>query len=146
MNDVLEIRPAREADTNFIYSSWLRSYKWGNSFLRGLPDYLYYPHMTQLIDYLIKVRNVKIEVVCLREDSDIIVGYVVKEHRTVHFLFVKEAWRKLGIAKSLVPKDLALVTHFTNVGVKIFTKLYPTHEIFRSKIEPKENPDVRRTE
>lgn len=59
----------------------------------------------------------QIKIACLNEDPDVILGYSVMEgDHTLHFVFIKEIWRKMGIAKQLVPKSVVTTTHLTKVG------------------------------
>jgi GNAT superfamily N-acetyltransferase len=65
-----------------------------------------------------------IKVACLKEDPDVILGYAIfsKTYPALHFVFVKSAWRGIGIARSLVPKETKVVTHLTKVGLSILKK------------------------
>ncbi len=64
--------------------------------------------------------KVNITVACLIDDPQVILGYsVTRESRgdvVMDWVFVKSAWRNIGIGKSLVPPNLKIVTHLTKTG------------------------------
>ena len=70
------------------------------------------------------IKNCLIKVACLKDDPEVILGYAIlsKVHPAIHFFFVKIAWRGIGIARSLVPKDTHSATHLTKVGLSIIKK------------------------
>ncbi len=64
--------------------------------------------------------NVNVKIACLKEDENVVLGYSVarkiNEVNILDFVFVKSAWRGIGIAKSLVPSPLHVVTSLTKSG------------------------------
>lgn len=71
-------------------------------------------------------HDVYVRVCCLREDPDVILGYAICEgDHILHYVHVKEAWRKFGIATSLLPKKFDVITFVTLIGFIIVTKKYP---------------------
>lgn len=64
----------------------------------------------------------EVKVICDSEDQDIILAYSVFSSDTVHWMFTKEAWRKQGFAKRLLPEDVRIVTHLTKPGNAIRKK------------------------
>jgi hypothetical protein len=77
---------------------------------------------------------VTIKVACLREEPNIILGYSVTRKLAVgtqvvgvlDWVFVKSAWRKIGIAKLLVPQDVEACSHLTKSGLAIMRQKKPS--------------------
>ena len=65
-----------------------------------------------------------VNVACLVEDRDVILGYSIlsTDEETVHWCFVKSAFRNRGISKDLLPSNIATFTHFSTVGLDIAKK------------------------
>ncbi len=117
---LIKLRPAQKSDEPFIYATWLKGLRFGNDWFELIDSTIYYENYKRVIDVLLSRPTTKVTVSCLKEDPDVILGYCVSEPSTVHYIHVKEAWRKLGIANDLLPKDLKVVTHMTNQGKVIF--------------------------
>ncbi len=70
------------------------------------------------------IKKATIKVACLVEDNDVILGYSIlsNDFQVIHWVFVKAAWRKQGIAKTLVPKYPTAFTNFTTLGLTLTKK------------------------
>lgn len=99
MSELFKIRYGVPADIPFIASSWSKSYQ-SSAAVRNVRTSLYFDRQKQTILHLL--QRSQCLVICLREDEDAILGYVVFEKDVLHFVYVKEAWRKHGIATRLV--------------------------------------------
>ena len=102
----LAVRGFDPADTNFIFNTWLLSFR---KRVHTLPDCIYFPRQQALIAHL--CQRSQAAVACSRQDPSFILGYVIAEpleatmaHAavTVHFAFTKYSYRKLGIARCLL--------------------------------------------
>lgn len=94
----IAIRRARAYDVPFIFSSWLRSYKACRD--RHVAQAVYFKEHHKLIDALL--RDATVLVATPQDDPDTILGWSVKSGDTLHYVYVKEAFRRLGIGKALV--------------------------------------------
>lgn len=126
--ELIKIRPLADTDKNFIYSTWLNALYYGNRWAKdiepvtGAPidifgeidEPAFYLNYRAVIDRLLSRCGTM--VACLKEDEDVILGYCVTEPEILHFIFIKDAWRRAGIAKKLVPKGIKAVTHLTKLG------------------------------
>lgn len=128
--DKVVFRQAVSTDMPFIYRSILMGTYHGNKYGKGgqtdprAPvDFFssisqdafmssYHGHL----EVLFAKTGIRLIVACLESDPDVILGFSVSEGPTLHFVFVKPHWRKIGIASSLVPKETSIVTGFTRVG------------------------------
>lgn len=130
--DVLE-------DRNFIYSTWLKGLRYKNPFLKSVkedknsndPLFKYYSslfsqgfykHYQPILEELFKSPQLKVNLACLKEDPHVILGYCVYTENTLHWMFVKNAWRKLGIAKLIWPEGINSYSDISLLGMKIMNQ------------------------
>lgn len=118
MIDLIQIRVMKDEDLNFVISSWLKSYRYSTDIQR-VRDSEYYDTYQTLVKSMIKRSDVY--VACLREDEDVLVGYLAIERKDfdiIHYVFVKDLWRKIGVAKYLLraaePRSGTKFTHWTS--------------------------------
>lgn len=119
-----DIRPPKAEDLNFIFSTFLRGLYYGDSFYSQIPKDVFMTNYKPFITHLIASGRAVINVACLKEDKDVILGYSIlsADYQAIHFVFVKSLWRKRGIARSLVPSHPQAVTHLTALGRTLLTK------------------------
>lgn len=128
-SELVAIREYLLGDRNFILATWLRGLYYGDTWFREIPKDLFMENYHRVLEALLSKSSVKVRVACLKDDPEVILGYAVVSPGELHWLFVKSAWRGIGIAKSLVPEDTHTVTHLTKVGLGIL-KRYPGQVIF----------------
>lgn len=133
-SNLIEIRDCKPYDTNFIYASWLRGLYHGDTWFGEIPKHIFMTNYHKVLELIIARPGIQIKVACLKEDPDVILGYAVIGNSSVlHWLFVKSAWRKIGIGKSLLPEKVTAVTHLTKLGRILMRKIpgYPVFDPFR---------------
>lgn len=132
-NKLFKTRPYKEADKNFIYASWLRGLFYGDTWFRDIDKDRFMRGYHKVLDSIMSRPGTVVSVACLDDDEDVILGYAVsRKVSTDHVLdwvFVKTAWRKIGIARSLVPSGITVVTHLTKTGKSALSK-FPKSPIF----------------
>lgn len=116
----VSIRSVEQSDLSFIFSTWLKGLYHGNVMFNKIEQDLFYFKYHQVIEALLK-RSV-IKIACLEDEPDVILGYSITEPGKLHWVFVKKAWRKLGIGKSLLLEDIAEVSHLTKLGEMLLKK------------------------
>lgn len=121
-SSLIDFRDAMKDDTAFIFSTWLRGLKFGNSWYRLINAKVYYYVYHKIIEAIIAKPTTFVKIACLKEDPSVILGYSVYEKDRLHWVHVKKAWRNIGLAKDLVPQDIKVVSHLTDVGKIIFLK------------------------
>lgn len=128
---LLNVRRGEENDRNFIMATWLRGLYYGNSWFKEIDKDIFMANYHSIITNVLESPNTLIQVAVLNEDTDVILGYSIIGHlkfrknvygRVLHWVFVKDAWRRLGIAKSLVPDDIDAATHLTAIGKQLKPK------------------------
>ena len=120
--DLITTRDRLPADINFIMATWLRGLRYGNDWFELIESEAYYANYHKVIESLLAKPGVKVQVSCLKDDPEIILGYSVVEGPKLHWLFVKKPWRMIGIAKSIVPVDVSIATHVTVIGRSLMQK------------------------
>jgi GNAT superfamily N-acetyltransferase len=120
--DLVAIRDAVPSDKNFILATWLRGLRYGNDWFGAVDSDTYYKIYHSILEMVINDPTVTVKVACLREDADVVLGYSVSKGPRLDWIFVKKAWRKIGIGKSLVPQETQVVTHLTKVGLSLLKK------------------------
>lgn len=104
------LRAAQVDDLPFIYNSWLKSHREASPWAKIIPSTLYYNHHKQLITKILERSDVI--VCCNPQDTSQIFGYAAFSQgkiATIHYIYVKHPYRKLGIAKIMF--DIIMVNH-----------------------------------
>lgn len=125
VEDLFAIRPPRPDDLGFVFQTFIEGMYSGNSWL---PEHISKDSFWQLyrgvLDGLFKTPGVGCWVMCLRDDPDTIVGYLVLSAGAVHWVHVKRSFQGYGLAKRLlaqagVKRDEATVySHVTEAARK----------------------------
>jgi hypothetical protein len=125
-----DVRDMIPEDKNFILATFLRGLYYGDSWFSIIPKPIFMENYQQIAEILIKKSTVK--VACMKEDSNIILGYSIlsNDFQTIHWVYVKDSrqadgssWRRHGIARNLLPKYPTSITHLTVTGKKLMNKL-----------------------
>jgi len=125
----MTLRPAVEEDINFLFSSWLKSYRASN-FAKGVSNTVFFGEHHKAVEELLKTSTVLIA--CNNKDLTDIYGYICAEEIdnvfVVHYIYIKHTYRMFGITKALMEalghsKDKAgMCTHMTRSGERIAIK------------------------
>lgn len=113
-----QIRPANQSDIDFVFSSWLESYRFSpiacvtekklatkqvKSAL--LQSETYYKNYRKIITKIIEASNISI--ICNKDDNDQIFGFLC--HRPLNdnieiisYIYIKQPFRRMGMAKELI--------------------------------------------
>lgn len=120
--DLVTVRDFVPGDLNFILSTWLRGLKYGNDLFNDIPSDIYFPNYKMIVEAMLAKPHTEIKVSCLVEDPEVILGYSVYHASVLDWVFVKRAWRGIGIARSLVPSTITAVSHLTKSGRSILQR------------------------
>ena len=123
-SDLVGVRAGLEGDNNFIFASWLRGLFYGGSHFSMMPKDIFMTNYHKVIEYILKNPKTTIKVACLKDDPEVILGYAIlgNNETTLHYVFVKNAWRKIGLAKLLIPDTVKSVSHLTKTGIDMLKK------------------------
>lgn len=128
--DLVAYRPLKEEDRNFIYATWLRGlYYDKDGWFREIPKDIFMENYHRAIERVLSSPHINVRVACLKDDADVILGYSVSrkypEAEVLDWVFVKSAWRGIGVTKGLIPNQIQAVTHLTTPGKAILRKKFP---------------------
>ncbi len=126
-----DVRDATDKDVAFVLATFLRGLYYGDSWFSLIPKDIFMDNYKRVAVALISSPKVTIQIACLKEDPDVILGYSVlsSDFKTIIFLYVKAAWRRKGIGRSLIPARPTQVSHLTALGKSLMDKL-PKETIF----------------
>jgi hypothetical protein len=118
MNEAV-IREVTNDDLPFVYSTWLRSYRYNSQFARKLTNKVYYEWHHKAIERIL-ARGATCSIICDEHDRNVVFGYLVWElagpHAIIHFAYVKKAFRNLGLMNQLLQasgKTFNMFSHYT---------------------------------
>lgn len=125
MSDLYNIRIGKAADHNLVKATFLRGLYYGDSWFSSTDKDSFMANYEKVVSHLLGSPNALLSVACLPDDPDVILGYSLTslDQTTIHWVFVKKNWRKMGIAKSLCPDAPTTVTHLTKLGKALLPKL-----------------------
>lgn len=120
-----DIRDGKPEDHKFVLATMLRGLYYGDSWFSQIPKGEFMDNYKTVIASILNSPNNQLKVACLKEDQDTILGYSLMsaDFLTVHFVFVKSIWRLKGIARRLVPARPLAVSHLTDLGKTLLSKL-----------------------
>ncbi len=97
----VKLREAESGDRNFILNSWLKSYR-NSDMAKKISNDVYYHFHAKLIEEYLSQSTVVMAVNPLNPIQ--IFGYAVvdREDNTIHYVYTKHTYRKLGVAKKLL--------------------------------------------
>lgn len=125
---LFDTRRGKPADANFIYATWLRCYKHSSRFARNIPDRIFFEQHHAVVARLLDRCEVLIATPA--NDAETILGYSVTEPGTIHFVYVKKPFRRMGIAGALLAHldpESCLHTHWTE-GWDLLRSKWPNCE------------------
>ena len=127
----IAIRLHEATDEDFIYSTWMKSFR-DNSYARAVPTQLYNIGQRKRINKILSKEGVNVLIACDAETPELIYGYAVMERTpdVLHYVYVKSAYRKLGIAKALLIDFLdnsVLYTHKGDIVIERLLRDDPTY-------------------
>lgn len=138
----LTIRHANDQDIPFIFSSWLKSFRDAGLMVRSVPNTIYFTNHHKILQRLIKRSTVY--VACDPKDSSQIYGYIVAEYIdgtfVLHFIYVKQSFRKLGVGRALFNNfkhdgTASCCSHLTKFGERMLLKYNMIYHPYTALLE-----------
>lgn len=121
-NELVTIRGPIPEDISFIFATWLKGLRFGNDWYGLIDSKVYFRIYHMVIEQILSKPGSTVRVACLKEDPKVVLGYSVFSGERLDWIHVKKAWRSIGLAKDLVPKNITSVSHLTSVGRSILKK------------------------
>lgn len=123
-SELITIRDFVPDDKPFILATWLKGLRYGNSWFLAIESKAYFNTYHSLLEALLQNPKTTVKIACLIEDPEVILGYVVFSGNRLDWIFIKKAWRSIGLSKKLLPEGIEVVTHLTEIGKTVLAK-YP---------------------
>lgn len=123
--DLVLLRDYVPDDKNLIMASWIQGLYYGDTWFSEIPKAVFMAQYHRVLEHIVEHPDTSIKIACLKEDPDVILGYAIWQGTTLHWVFVRNKWRKIGLAKDLVPTAPAAVTHLSNVGLSLMKRHFP---------------------
>ncbi len=128
MTPSIKIRKAGEGDKAFVLATWLRSYYNGSQFGSEITPHVYFKWHHALCEAFWIRPTAYALIACNPDDENQIYGWAAMEQslhgHLVHYVYVKPAFRQMGIAKALLPDSAAVSTHITRMAKRLFPSNY----------------------
>lgn len=114
---------------NMIYSKWMRSFRYGNEYIKLSDSDSYYKAYHTYITRILAQPDAQVRLAVLSENVDVVLGWSVTRQATQGYI-LEYVWchsdnRRIGIATSLVPQPVTTITHLTNTGLSIWPQKLP---------------------
>lgn len=122
---LVTVRGAEAGDIPFIFSTMLQGlYYDKDGWFGEIPKGIFMDNYHHVIEQLLMHPSTRVAVACDPTKPDVIRGYSIysADKPVLHWVFIKKAWRGIGIAKDLIPNNIKEVTHITQVGLSIIKK------------------------
>ena len=121
---LVTVRPYKPEDKALVIATWLRGYYYGERAINEIEKDVFMKAYNKRLNALIDSGLMTIQLVCLKEDENVILAYSAtnKDGTALHWVFTKAAWRKVGLAKKIIPVTINTVTHLTAVGRSLLKK------------------------
>ncbi len=106
---LLRVRPAKKEDRGFIFSSWFDSFR-GTSAVHATQQRhtdlhgsrFYWLFMQHLACQLMGEPDAKTLVLCDVEDEDTLVGFAAASGEALHYVYIRDGFRRAGHARQLI--------------------------------------------
>lgn len=134
----ITIRSFHVSDTNLVLSNWLKSFR-NESWAASTPNDVYFPLQQKLIGQI--AARSQVFVACAVDNPAEVWGWICCEQGPedsliVHYVYVKEMFRKFGVGKMLLhaagwlPGAKIWATHSTFKSQKMARRINITHNPF----------------
>jgi hypothetical protein len=147
----VQVRLANDEDINFIFSSWLKSFKTSN-LSYNVVNTIYYTEQHKTIEKILKSSTVL--VACNSDDPTQVYAWACGERIDgifcLHYVYTKHNFRSMGFGKLLLNgfdhdfKTAGICSHYTKIAERLAPKynlLYHPYVLFSTFSEQKEKSD-----
>ena len=110
---------------NFIRSRWMRSYRFGNDYIKLADSDSYFAKYTYYLTILLSHPEMHLRIAALTESPDVALGFSVCRGNILDYVHVQKDFRKQGIGMKLIPNGINTFTHLTRTGIKLWSTKLP---------------------
>jgi len=133
--NLVKIRNGTIEDEAFIYSTWLRPLYYDNEENSEINKEKFMKANANRIKQITTYPSVNVKIACLSDAPDVILGYAVIEWRKLWWVYVKKAWREMGIAKKLVPGNIVSCAYLTRLGKSLKPPAWDVDPYLKKEVE-----------
>lgn len=117
---IRNINPVK--DHSFIMATLLRGLYYGDSWFSEIKKSVFMTTYHGVGEAMLSTPGMTVKVACLRDEPDAILGYCIYSKHILNYIFIKRAWRNIGLATMLLPAGITQVSHLTKTGLAITRK------------------------
>jgi hypothetical protein len=110
---------------NLILSKWMKSYRYGNDYIKLTNPDSYFAAYSKYISLLLSQSQTLVRLAVLSDDNDVTLGFSVSRNRTLDYIHVHKDFRRQGIGRMLWPSYVDSFTHLTKIGLKLWSTKCP---------------------
>lgn len=109
-----------EAYAPMIYARWLRSLWKGNATFHKVSKHTYYENYPKFINNLLDKPDSLVRLAVLSDDHDVVLGFSISREDVLDYVHVHTDYRRLGIARLLLPSGTTTFSHITATAIAIW--------------------------
>lgn len=118
-------KPIPESFTNFVLAKWMKSFRYGNDYIKLSDSDSYYAAYERYIRSILESPFTTTRLAVLTDEPDAALGFSVSSGKTLHYVYVGLDYRCQGIGTRLVPFNVEEFTHLTKKGMKLWATKAP---------------------
>jgi hypothetical protein len=128
MTHPFTIRTGQAQDLDFIYKTWLSSYRYYSAIGRECRNFIFFENYKLVIDRILTNPETSVLVASPNDADTIILAYMITEPGVLHYTFTKGAFQRMGICRALFDHAFhaftqpVTYTHKTNIQHILKTK------------------------
>lgn len=101
----VKLRQANENDKNFIFSKWLKNYKFSSRFAKRIKNDVFYKWHQLILENILRRPNTHVIIAHPTDEPDVNLAFicyeVVDDTKVIHYVFVKPEFRNFGLGRTL---------------------------------------------
>lgn len=125
-----------ESYHGLIYSKWLRSLRHGNDYFKLIDPKAYYESYRIYIHGVLQRPETVVRLAVLDDDHDVVIGFSISRHNVLEYIHVLRMrfklpsgievsdFRRQGIGRRLIPKEIDTFTHITKTWLLIWNSKF----------------------
>ena len=102
MSDGFTLRPMTKDDEGFVYRAWLEGYWQHCPESAYMPKSEWFCRWHRVIERLLEAEATQVQVAHVENQPDVLLGFACATLGVLHWAYVKQTFRGLGICRSLV--------------------------------------------
>jgi GNAT superfamily N-acetyltransferase len=100
MSDFVVVEGLADA-RNLIYATWLRSYESSSLMTKNIPRDVFFAEHHKVLDRIF-ARDPIVKLAVMPDSHEVVFGWSVSEPGVIHYVYVKPAFRRHGVARALL--------------------------------------------